>query len=338
MQSRRLRLGDVVDDYCPRERRLSNHVIVAMVDDTIKQTRCSTCDFEHPYKDGKLPARRLKPKKDSPPDLYKQVLDNVTEGRRRGRAADVADRLAACCGPTARPTTTTRRPSEARDARASPPVAWPPAEPAPRAGARARRRRPGASHADPRDAAAPGRRRAGRGPFRRSPFARPQRRPSSGASVPSAVAGPSAMASATRAARLQEPAVRRAAGTRPRRGAEAWRRTQPRQPAAACRRRSRRPPQQQHRPAATRAPASRPDPLRSPRIALASAAFTIPQLMMDLSGKKGLVLGVANKRSLAWAIAQKASAAGADLALTFQGRASRGERARARRRRSAASR
>jgi enoyl-[acyl-carrier protein] reductase I len=40
---------------------------------------------------------------------------------------------------------------------------------------------------------------------------------------------------------------------------------------------------------------------------------------MDLSGKKGLVLGVANKRSLAWAIAQRASAAGADLALTYQG-------------------
>ena len=40
---------------------------------------------------------------------------------------------------------------------------------------------------------------------------------------------------------------------------------------------------------------------------------------MDLSGKKGLVLGVANKRSLAWAIAQRASAAGAELALTYQG-------------------
>jgi hypothetical protein len=78
MQSRRLRLGDVVDDYCPRERRLSNHVIVAIVDDTIKQTRCSTCDFEHPFKDGKLPTRRAK--KDSTSALFKQVLDNVTEG------------------------------------------------------------------------------------------------------------------------------------------------------------------------------------------------------------------------------------------------------------------
>jgi hypothetical protein len=77
MQTRRLRLGDVVDDYCPRERRLSNHVIVAMVEDAIKQTRCSTCDFEHPYKDGKLPARRKK--KDATAALYEQVLEGMTD-------------------------------------------------------------------------------------------------------------------------------------------------------------------------------------------------------------------------------------------------------------------
>src|SRR5687767_4470914 len=41
--------------------------------------------------------------------------------------------------------------------------------------------------------------------------------------------------------------------------------------------------------------------------------------MPDLSGKHGLVVGVANKRSIAWAIAQAASAAGARLALTYQG-------------------
>ena len=39
---------------------------------------------------------------------------------------------------------------------------------------------------------------------------------------------------------------------------------------------------------------------------------------MTLTGKKGLVLGVANKRSLAWAIAKRVSEAGAELALTFQ--------------------
>ena len=40
--------------------------------------------------------------------------------------------------------------------------------------------------------------------------------------------------------------------------------------------------------------------------------------MADLSGKLGLVVGVANKRSISWAIAQAASAAGARLTLTYQ--------------------
>ena len=36
-------------------------------------------------------------------------------------------------------------------------------------------------------------------------------------------------------------------------------------------------------------------------------------------GKRGLVLGVANRRSIAWAIAQRLAAEGAQLAFTFQG-------------------
>jgi enoyl-[acyl-carrier protein] reductase I len=39
--------------------------------------------------------------------------------------------------------------------------------------------------------------------------------------------------------------------------------------------------------------------------------------MSDLSGKFGLIVGVANKRSISWAIARAASAAGARLALTY---------------------
>src|ERR1700752_2449900 len=41
--------------------------------------------------------------------------------------------------------------------------------------------------------------------------------------------------------------------------------------------------------------------------------------MADLTGKTGLIVGIANKRSIAWAIAQAASAAGARLAVTYQG-------------------
>jgi enoyl-[acyl-carrier protein] reductase I len=39
----------------------------------------------------------------------------------------------------------------------------------------------------------------------------------------------------------------------------------------------------------------------------------------DFAGKRGLVLGVANRRSIAWAIAQQLAAGGAELAFTYQG-------------------
>lgn len=42
--------------------------------------------------------------------------------------------------------------------------------------------------------------------------------------------------------------------------------------------------------------------------------------MTDFTGKHGLIVGVANKRSLAWSIAQATARRGARLALTYQGR------------------
>ena len=38
-----------------------------------------------------------------------------------------------------------------------------------------------------------------------------------------------------------------------------------------------------------------------------------------MKGKKGLVMGVANERSIAWGISQKLSEAGAELAFTYLG-------------------
>lgn len=67
MEQRPLRLGDLVDDYCPRERRVTNHAIVAIVNDSIRQTRCTTCDTEHVFKAGKPPRRRSKDAADADP-------------------------------------------------------------------------------------------------------------------------------------------------------------------------------------------------------------------------------------------------------------------------------
>src|SRR3954463_1598700 len=78
MQQRRLRLGDILDDYCPRERRITNHVIVAMIDEDVRQTRCTTCDAEHEYKQAKAPAPRRKKEgalsQDGPDDARPRAL------------------------------------------------------------------------------------------------------------------------------------------------------------------------------------------------------------------------------------------------------------------------
>ena len=71
---RELRLGDILDDYCPRERRITNHAVVAMVGSDVKQTRCTTCEAEHEYKHARIPRQRRK--SGTPAALYSQVLED----------------------------------------------------------------------------------------------------------------------------------------------------------------------------------------------------------------------------------------------------------------------
>src|SRR5919199_3938838 len=76
MEQRRVRLGDIVDDYCPRERRVTNHAVVAMIEENVKQTRCTTCDAEHAYKGARVPRRK---RKEAPAVLYKEVLAGISD-------------------------------------------------------------------------------------------------------------------------------------------------------------------------------------------------------------------------------------------------------------------
>jgi hypothetical protein len=88
MEQRRLRLGDTLDDYCPRERRVTNHAVVAMIEEDVKQTRCTTCDTEHPYKGARVPRRR---KKETPSALFKEVLAGMPDTDAHGlTVADAA--------------------------------------------------------------------------------------------------------------------------------------------------------------------------------------------------------------------------------------------------------
>ena len=62
------RLGDLIDDHCPRCKRLMNHVIASFVGEKVVKVVCQTCHSEHPYLEGK--EKKKKPK----PTAFEEVL------------------------------------------------------------------------------------------------------------------------------------------------------------------------------------------------------------------------------------------------------------------------
>ncbi len=67
------RLGDLIDDHCPRCKRLMNHAIASFVGDKVVKVICQTCYSEHPYFEGK--EKKKTPK--GPKTAFDQVLEKV---------------------------------------------------------------------------------------------------------------------------------------------------------------------------------------------------------------------------------------------------------------------
>jgi hypothetical protein len=73
MSERPVRLGDVIDDYCPRCRLLLNHDVASLFEGAVAKVTCRTCFNTHDYRHAQVPARR-KTKKDETKSLMDQVL------------------------------------------------------------------------------------------------------------------------------------------------------------------------------------------------------------------------------------------------------------------------
>ena len=73
MSERPLRLGDVIDDYCPRCRLLMNHDITSIVAEAVSKVTCRTCFNVHDYRHAQVPPKR-KARKDDKKSLIDQVL------------------------------------------------------------------------------------------------------------------------------------------------------------------------------------------------------------------------------------------------------------------------
>jgi DNA-directed RNA polymerase subunit M/transcription elongation factor TFIIS len=76
MPDRVLRLGDVIDDYCPRCRLLLNHDVATLADGKVAKATCRTCYNTHDYRNAQVPARR-KSKKNDAKTLMSQVLESM---------------------------------------------------------------------------------------------------------------------------------------------------------------------------------------------------------------------------------------------------------------------
>ncbi len=67
-----LRLGDIIDDFCIKCRRLTNHAIVSLLDGKAAKVRCRTCYNDHDYRHEQAPPSKKELKKQE--ELYNAVL------------------------------------------------------------------------------------------------------------------------------------------------------------------------------------------------------------------------------------------------------------------------
>ncbi len=58
-----LRLGDIIDDYCIKCRRMTNHAIVSIVEGDAAKVRCRSCYHDHTYLHEQIPPSKKDLKK-----------------------------------------------------------------------------------------------------------------------------------------------------------------------------------------------------------------------------------------------------------------------------------
>lgn len=77
------RLGDIIDDYCVKCRRIMNHSVVSIVNGEPAKVRCRTCYSDHDYRHEQAPPPKV--------DLKKQALFNEVAAKLPGTATTPED-------------------------------------------------------------------------------------------------------------------------------------------------------------------------------------------------------------------------------------------------------
>ena len=71
------RLGDDIDDFCVRCKRIMNHSIVSVLNNQPAKVRCRTCHNDHDYRHEQAPPPKVDLRKQA---LFSEVLKKVSPG------------------------------------------------------------------------------------------------------------------------------------------------------------------------------------------------------------------------------------------------------------------
>jgi hypothetical protein len=81
------RLGDDIDDFCVRCKRITNHAVVSVVNHEPAKVRCRTCHSDHDYRHEQAPPPKVDLRKQA---LFNEVLKKVNPDG-VGKASEIAD-------------------------------------------------------------------------------------------------------------------------------------------------------------------------------------------------------------------------------------------------------
>jgi hypothetical protein len=95
MFTRAARLGDDIDDFCVKCKRVMNHAVVSLIEDRPAKVRCRTCHGDHDFRNEQAPPPKVDPRKAA---LFNQVLENVT-GKPAGADPETAEPETAAAEP-----------------------------------------------------------------------------------------------------------------------------------------------------------------------------------------------------------------------------------------------
>ena len=71
------RLGDIIDDYCVKCKRIMNHAVVSLLNGEPAKVRCRTCHNDHDYRHEQPPPPKVDTRKQA---LFNEVLAKVAPG------------------------------------------------------------------------------------------------------------------------------------------------------------------------------------------------------------------------------------------------------------------